>query len=86
MLFEITYRTSPDAQAGEARFKRTGGLPPAGVKILGRWQSLDASSGRTLCETDDPAALSQWCREWAEVITLTARPLADEQAVSEVQA
>ena len=43
-------------------------------------QSLDASSGRTLCETDDPAALSQWCREWADAITLTATPVADEHA------
>ncbi|HEV8578722.1 MAG TPA: DUF3303 family protein [Thermoanaerobaculia bacterium] len=36
-----------------ARFKATGGQPPAGNALLGRWTAADFSGGFVLLESDD---------------------------------
>jgi len=44
--------------------------PPAGVKILGRWHSVDLSIGFTLYETDNAAAFYQAGVVWADILDL----------------
>ena len=40
MLFHIAYQISPEKRdAAQARFKETGGGPPDGVTMVGRWHS-----------------------------------------------
>lgn len=50
MVFHITYRLTPkhrdDAQQ---RFKKTGGLPPAGVTMTQRWHSAEGLVGFIIC-------------------------------------
>ena len=46
MKFVVTYSFEPDREKRDeaiARFQRTGGLPPEGAKLLGRWTRADFS-------------------------------------------
>ena len=68
MKFIATFSWKPDAKTrdeGIARFRKTGGQPPAGVKLLGRWTRADFSGG-----FDDAHFPSMTCR------TMTARVVA----------
>ena len=59
MKFMLTFSGKPDKKKqneGIARFKKTGGLPPKGAKLLGRWTRADFSAGYDLLESDDPKA------------------------------
>ncbi len=38
----------------QERFKKTGGLPPHGVKMIARWHSTAGNRGVTIFETDTP--------------------------------
>ena len=63
MKFMLTFSWTPDAKAraeGIGRFQKTGGLPPEGVKLLGRWTRTDLSAGFDLLETDDPRKLTEF--------------------------
>ena len=55
MKFMLTFAFAPEAKGGRdeaiARFKKTGGQPPKGVKLLGRWTAADFSGGFDLLET-----------------------------------
>ena len=62
MKFMLTFAWKPDIKArdqGIARFKKTGGKPPKGAKLLGRWTRADFNGGYDLLETDDAQALYQ---------------------------
>jgi hypothetical protein len=52
------------------RFVAGQAAPPAGVKILGRWHSVDLSIGFTLYETDNMAALYAGAAIWADILDL----------------
>ncbi|SCU74684.1 conserved hypothetical protein [Cupriavidus necator] len=63
MKFMLTFAWAPDTQTRAAaieRFLATGGLPPEGVKLLGRWTQTDLSGGFDLLETDDPKKLTEF--------------------------
>ena len=81
MLFIVKWTTAPSTRdIGLERFKKTGGPPPAGAKMLGRWHNADGSGGVCLAETDDASALSKWLNDWTDVLVFDARPaLTDEE-------
>jgi hypothetical protein len=85
MLFLLTYQTSLATQrTGIERFKQSGGPPPDGVKMIGRWHALDGSSGAVICETNDAIALAKWAQEWADVISMHITPVADDEIMAKV--
>jgi hypothetical protein len=48
MKFMLTFGITTESKTCDeaiARFKKTGGQPPAGVKFLGRWTAADFSGG-----------------------------------------
>src|SRR5260370_41807530 len=45
--------------AAVARFLETGGAPPEGVKMLGRWHGMDGK-GFAISESTDPKAMYRW--------------------------
>ena len=46
MLFSISWRGSPTVRNATAeRFLKSGGMPPAGVKLIGRWHEVGTISG-----------------------------------------
>jgi Protein of unknown function (DUF3303) len=67
-----------------ARFLETGGQPPPGVRLLGRWTQLDLCGGVVLLESEDPQALAAFAQGWSDVMELTLVPVLEDQALSEV--
>jgi hypothetical protein len=53
--------------AAVARFLETGGAPPEGVKMLGRWDGMDGK-GFAISESTDPKAMYRWTAQWADLL------------------
>jgi hypothetical protein len=87
MKFIMTYTWKPDTgtrDEGIARFKKTGGQPPAGAKLLGRWTRADLSGGFELLESEDPKVLAEFAFMWSDLMELTITPVLEDQEVTEV--
>jgi hypothetical protein len=86
MKFILTFTWTPDAQKraeGIARFQKTGGLPPEGVKLLGRWTKADLSGGFDLLETEDAKKLLEFAYMWGDLMELSVFPVLEDQELSE---
>jgi hypothetical protein len=59
------------------RFLKTGGMPPAGVKLIGRWHGM-SGNGFAVVETDDPKALYAWFAEWTEFLPIETTPCLED--------
>jgi len=87
MRFMLTFRFTPDKEKRNeaiARFLKTGGLPPKGAKLLGRWTRLDFSEWYDLLESDDPKALTEFALAWNDIMEIKIVPVLEDQALSEV--
>ena len=87
MKFMLTFRWKPDLKAQDeaiARFKKTGGLPPSSVKLLGRWMRADFNGGFDLLETDDAQGLTEFALLWSDLMELTIVPVLEDQELAEV--
>ena len=87
MKFMLTFSWKPDVKAqdqGIARFKKTGGQPPKGVKLLGRWTRADFSGGFDLLESDDAQALAEFALMWSDLMELTIVPVLEDKELSKV--
>lgn len=71
--------TLPSATYREAtnRFLKTGGMPPAGVKMIGRWHGM-SGGGFAVVETTDHKALYAWVAEWSEWLPLQTTPCLED--------
>ena len=58
-----------------ARFRKTRGEPPKGVKFLGRLTTLTFSKVYVLVETQDAKALAQYAFEWGDVTQVHTVPV-----------
>ena len=87
MKFMMSFDWTPDAKARSeaiARFRKTGGLPPKGAKLLGRWTRADFSGGFDLLESDDAQAMAQFALMWSDLMQLTMVPVLDDEALAQV--
>jgi Protein of unknown function (DUF3303) len=85
MKFILTFTLPPATRdAAITRFLETGGQPPPGVTLLGRWTQLDLCGGVVLLESEDPQALAAFAHAWSDVVELTMAPVLEDQALSEV--
>jgi hypothetical protein len=87
MKFMLTFSWKPDTQTraeGIERFRKSGGKPPAGAKLLGRWTRADFSGGFDLLESDDPRALAEFALMWSDLMELTIVPVLEDQELSDV--
>jgi uncharacterized protein DUF3303 len=87
MKFMLTFTFPSDkAKRDEAiqRFMKTGGQPPKGAKLLGRWTQADFSQGFDLLESDDAKPLTQFCLEWSDVLYLQITPVVEDKDLAEV--
>ena len=85
MKFMMTFDWNPDTQTraeGIARFQKTGGLPPKGVKLLGRWTRADLSGGFDLLETEDPKKLLEFAYMWGDLMDLKTFPVLDDKELA----
>jgi hypothetical protein len=86
MKFMVTFDWAPDAakrSEGIARFQKTGGLPPEGAKLLGRWTRADMSGGYDLIESDDPQSIAQFSLAWGDLMDLKVYPVLDDDALTQ---
>ena len=87
MKFMLTFTWKPDTNTRtEAidRFKKTGGQPPQGATLLGRWTRADFSGGYDLLESDDPSALFEFAMMWSDVMQLELTPVLEDAQVGAV--
>lgn len=61
-----------------ARFLKTGGKPPKGATLLGRWVRADFSGGFDLLESDDSKALTEFALEWSDLMDLVLAPVVED--------
>ena len=86
MIFISIYSYPPEnRQAVQARLKETGGgMPPAGVKLLGRWHAIGGGKGFGAYECDDPLALAKWAQEWSDVMSFELHPVMTDEALAKM--
>jgi hypothetical protein len=85
MKFMLTFTLQPGTRnEAIARFLKTGGQPPKGVKLLGRWTSADLSKGYDLLESDDPSALTELALQWSDVIEMSTVPVVEDKELGDV--
>ncbi|WP_371233735.1 DUF3303 domain-containing protein [Pseudomonas sp. QE6] len=56
------------------RFLQTGGLPPANVKLVGRWHAMGHMMGFGLAEAENPLDLQRWMLQWTDLMNLQVHP------------
>ncbi len=79
MIFHVSYEfPSENREAAQNRFKETGGLPPEGVKMLGRWHCAEGLRGFTVAETSDAIAIANWLQDWTDLLTFEVTPVLDD--------
>jgi len=59
------------------RFLQAGGLPPAGVKMIGRWHGMNGH-GFAVVETTDAKALYAWVAEWSDLMPIQTTPCLED--------
>ncbi|BAV74772.1 DUF3303 domain-containing protein [Pseudomonas chlororaphis] len=82
MLFIVSWSISPERRnSAIERFLKTGGAPPAGVSMLGRWHAVGGMTGFGVAQTDDLTLMQKWVLEWSDLLRMEVHPaLTDEQA------
>ena len=84
-LCYFTFNTDTHDQAEAIRrFRETGGQPPAGAKLLGRWIRADFSGGIVLMESEDAKAMTQFSLMWSDLMDLRIFPVLEDQPLAEV--
>ena len=66
------------------RFLETGGNPPPGVKLVGRWTRQDLAGGFLLLESTDSKALARFSRDWSDVCDLSLFPVVEDAELVDV--
>lgn len=87
MKFMLTFGINPVTKGRDEairRFKNTGGLPPKGAKLLGRWTSADFSGGFVLLDSDDGQALTEFALMWSDVMDLRIVPVLEDKELGKV--
>lgn len=59
------------------QFLATGGAPPDGVKMLGRWHGMNGE-GFAIFESNDVKAMYGWYAQWAVVMELAITPCVED--------
>jgi hypothetical protein len=67
------------------RFLETGGQPPEGVKMLGRWIGTDGT-GVVIAETNEAKALYAWTAEWLDLLSFETTPCVEDAEAGAVLA
>lgn len=78
MKFMVTWKIAPaHMPAAVTRFLETGGMPPKGVRMLGRWHG--PGLGFALAECKDGKALFEWMSQWSDHLEFTLNPVVDDR-------
>lgn len=87
MRYMVIWQFRPNqADEATARFADTGGLPPEGVTMTGRWHDVGGHRGWAIAESDDPTAVAKWCRKWTDLLSFQIVPVLNDEEIGEVLA
>jgi hypothetical protein len=87
MKFIVTFGIKPETKSRDeaiARFQNTGGQPPAGTTLLGRWTAADFSGGFLLVESDDAKSLTEFSLMWTDLIEIRIIPVLEDAELVDV--
>jgi hypothetical protein len=87
MRFMMTFNLNAMTKGRDeaiARFKKTGGQPPAGVRLLARWTAADFTGGFVLVESADAKALTEFSLMWSDVMDLRMVPVLEDTELGDV--
>ena len=85
MLFVIQYTIAPEHRnAAQARFQETGGPPPEGAKMLGRWHRIGGLGGFVLAESSNPVAIGKWTQKWSDLLKFEVIPVVNDEEILKV--
>ena len=75
MIFITHWRIpASNRDAAIARFAKTGGQPPQGIKLLARWHVVADGTGFSVSEASDSSAMARWALEWNDLMEMTTSP------------
>ena len=63
--------------AAVARFLETGGAPPDGVKLLGRWHGM-SGQGFAITESSDAKAMYLYRAQWGDLLDMAVTPCLED--------
>lgn len=86
MKFMVNYCIS-DGSVVEAqqRLMKTGGAPPKGLTMIGRWQGM-SGTGVLIAETGNAKALYSWLSAWTDLLEFESTPCVEDAEAGEVTA
>jgi hypothetical protein len=87
MKFMLTFTIKPETKGRDeaiARFKKTGGQPPKGATLIGRWTAADFSGGFVLLESESVAALTEFSLMWSDLMEMRIVPVIEDASLAEV--
>ena len=81
MLFIVSWTARPEHRnAAIERFLKTGGMPPAGAKMLHRWHAVGPIAGFAVADANDSAVMQKWVLDWSDVLSMEVHAaVTDEQ-------
>jgi hypothetical protein len=86
MKFIVTWKIpKANVLTSQARFLQTGGGPPPGVKMVGRWHGM-SGGGVVIAETNDAKALYTWLEQWNDLLDFETTPCLEDAEAGEVLA
>lgn len=86
MKFIVKYNISKGyVVEAEQRFVKTGGAPPAGVTMIGRWHGM-SGGGVVIAETSDAKALYSWLSHWNDLLEFETTPCVEDAEAGAVLA
>ena len=85
MLFMISYSFSPSVRnTAQDRFRKTGGLPGEGAKMIGRWHGVGGHKGFFLADSNDSVAMGKWLQDWTDLLDFEVTPVYDDEQAMKV--
>lgn len=85
MKFMLTFTMKPETRdTAIGRFLKTGGRPPKGATLRGRWTRADLNGGYVLLESDDPTAVTEFALAWSDLTDLAVVPVVEDQELTQV--
>ena len=85
MIFHTTYRVKAENRIStEERFKATGGAPPEGVNLLGRWHDAAGLHGFMVSEASNAVDIAKWCQEWTDIMEFEVNAVISDEELASV--
>jgi hypothetical protein len=85
MQFMVSFKIRPEHRTETIkRFMETGGPPPEGVKMLGRWHGASGRRGYTVAEANSVEAVATWCHQWADLLSFHIEPVMNDEEAARV--